>query len=208
MCQSISKEVSDLGDLFVETICIADGKALNLRYHNERMNRTRRAFWGDSIEELSLEQWVHPEVEMVYTRCRVVYGKQIEKVEYFPYQIRLVHSLRLVVCDEADYQYKSADRSLLNRLFAERGEMDEVLVVRKGLLTDTSITNIALYDGKVWYTPMTPLLKGTCRQRLLDEKQIRECKIRVEDLHRYQKIRLFNAMIPFGKVELEMSSIR
>ena len=43
---------------FVETIRIEEGKAQNLTYHNERMNRTRRAFWGDDIEDLRVEDWI------------------------------------------------------------------------------------------------------------------------------------------------------
>ena len=49
----------------------------------------------------------------------------------------------MVDCDEADYRYKSADRSLLDRLFALRGAADDVLIVRRGLITDTSIANVA-----------------------------------------------------------------
>ena len=194
-------------DLFVETICIENGEALNLNYHNERMNRTRKAFWGNSVGNLYLEDWIHPNEYVVCTRCRVVYGLNVEKVEYFPYQIRSVHTLKLVVCDDADYQYKSTDRSLLSRLFAERVDKDDVLIVREGMLTDTSIANIALYDGKVWYTPLRPLLKGTCRQRLLDEGLIHECDIYADKINQYQKIRLFNAMIPFGKIELDRENI-
>ena len=187
---------------FIETICIKDGRVLNLRYHNERMNRTRKIHWGETVGELFLEDFIKTEPSHSYTRCRVVYGEDIEEIAYYPYQVRPVHSLKLVVDDEADYRYKSADRSLLNRLFAERDTADDVLIVRKGQLTDTSIANIALFDGKEWFTPTNPLLKGTRRQSLLDEGQLKERDINVDTLSAYQKIRLFNAMIPFGEVEL------
>ena len=39
-------------------------------------------------------------------------------------------------------------------------EQDEILITRNGLLTDTSIANIALFNGKEWHTPKHPLLKG------------------------------------------------
>ena len=188
---------------FVETVCVEQGKALNLKRHNDRMNATRSAFWGGSVPELSLEDWIQPESYEKCTRCRVVYAQNVLKVEYFPYQMRNVQSLKLVVCDEADYRYKSTDRSLLNRLFAERGEADDVLVVRNGLLTDTTIANIALFDGEVWYTPAHPLLKGTRRQTLLEDHLIEERDIKAEDIYHYHRIRLFNAMIPFGKIDFE-----
>ena len=185
---------------FVETIRVEEGRAWNLVRHNERMNRTRRAFWGDNVDNLRLENWIHPEDYQERMRCRVVYGMNIVKVEYFRYQMRNVNSLKLVTCDEADYSYKYADRSLLNTLYEQRGEADDVLIVRNGLLTDTSIANVALFDGSDWYTPVCPLLKGTCRQQLLDERKVRERDIKVEDILKYSDIALFNAMIPFGEL--------
>ena len=35
-------------------------------------------------------------------------------------------------------------------------EQDEILITRNGLLTDTSIANIALFNGKEWHTPKHP----------------------------------------------------
>ncbi len=59
-------------------------------------------------------------------------------------------------------------------------------------LTDTSYTNIALYDGEQWFTPSTPLLRGTMRQRLLDCGLLQEREIMVSDIPNYQYISLFN----------------
>ncbi len=188
---------------FVETICVEEGKAWNLPLHNNRLNETRRVFWGENIPTLKLEDWVCPENYAVRTRCRVLYAKEVLKVEYFPYHMRKVDSLKMVVCDDADYTFKSADRSLLNSLYEQRGEADDVLIVRHGLLTDTSIANIALYDGEHWYTPAQPLLKGTRRQSLLNEGKIYERDIKAADVGCYQKISLFNAMIPFRAIEFD-----
>lgn len=69
------------------------------------------------------------------------------------------------------------------------------LIVRRGLLTDTSIANIALFDGKDWFTPKLPLLRGTCRTALIDNGIIKEKDIRPEELSSYSFVRLFNAMI-------------
>ena len=91
--------------------------------------------------------------------------------------MRPVHSLQLVYSDDIDYTYKSTDREALNRLFACRGERDDILIVRRGLLTDTSIANIALFDGKDWFTPKLPLLRGTCRTALIDNGIIKRKKI-------------------------------
>lgn len=92
-------------------------------------------------------------------------------------------------------------------MFAQRGETDDILIVRNELLTDTSICNIALLDGDKWYTPAAPLLYGTMREKLLSESKIRAIEIRLDSLANYQKIRLFNAMIDFGEIEFPVSAI-
>ena len=107
-----------------------------------------------------------------------------------------------------DYTYKSAGREPLNCLFALRGACDDILIVKQGLLTDTSIANIALWDGCEWHTPAQPLLAGTQRRHLLDSGQIKETDIPVASLGNYRHIRLFNALIPFGEVELPVGQIR
>lgn len=191
---------------FIETIRIEEGKAWYLTYHNLRMNATRRMVWGQ-VSELDLSKFVHPEPYRERTRCRIVYGQEIEEVSYIPYHLRAVHSLKLIDCDEAEYSLKSADRSSLDNLFARREEKDDVLIVRNGRLTDTSIANVALWNGTEWHTPSFPLLKGTHRQRLLDEGRIVERDITVDDLSLYSRVRLFNAMISFGEIEIDSKEL-
>lgn len=113
-----------------------------------------------------------------------------------------------MVQDDIDYRYKQADRRVLDEAFALRDTADDVLIVRHGLLTDTSIANIALWDGCEWHTPAQPLLAGTQRRYLLDTGQIKETDIPVASLGNYRHIRLFNALIPFGEVELPVGQIR
>lgn len=120
--------------LFIETIRIENGRIHNLSYHNRRMNETRRNVLCQT-DVLDLNDYIRPVNYRERTKCRVEYDVDIRNVEYAAYHFRPVSSLRLVVDDEADYRYKSRDRSVLNRLFACRETEDDVLVVRKGLLT-------------------------------------------------------------------------
>lgn len=187
--------------LFIETIRIEDGKVYNLDYHIERFDRTRAAFWKGSAP-IDLRTLVSPQsLEGIY-KCRVVYGREIEEITYVPYQMRDVSSLRLVVADTVDYTYKSTNRENLNALYAQRKMADDVLIVKDGCLTDTSIANVALYDGKMWCTPFRPLLRGTKRAELLDKKIIVEKDIPQAHLGEYSKIMLFNAMIDWGRIIL------
>lgn len=191
---------------YIETIRIEKGRLRNIAYHDRRMNEVRREVWGVD-RSASIETYIDASPYEERTRCRVAYGRDVESVEFFPYQIRPVHSLQLVRGGQIEYRRKRADRSELNALFACRGEADDVLIVRGGLLTDTSIANIALGDGTGWYTPASPLLEGTQRACLLDAGMIRPLDIHADDLSRFQKIRLFNAMIDFGEIEIDCSAI-
>ena len=55
---------------------------------------------------------------------------------------------------------------------------------------------------------MYPLLKGTRRAQLLLEGCVTERDILVEELEKYSRIRLFNAMIDFGEIELELGQVK
>lgn len=192
---------------FIETICINDGVIENLSAHNGRMNNTIRVHYGSSVMPVFLGDFITAEGCKGRTRCRVEYTSAVEKVEYFPYSIREVKSLQLVNDDTAEYSFKYADRSVLDRNFALRGNADDVVIVRSGMLTDTSIANIALYKEGKWFTPKYPLLKGTRRAGLLAEGIIEEDIIMADSLHKYEKIRLFNAMISFGEVEMDIKNV-
>lgn len=192
--------------LFIETLRIEDGKALNLAFHNYRFNRTRRDVFECNLP-VNLADHIRPEAYTGRTKCRVEYREEVENVTYQPYTIRLVESLKLVTSDGLDYSYKSADRQKLDELFKQRGEADDILIIKDGLLTDTSTANIALWDGTQWVTPEKPLLEGTMRASLLGKGKIVPAAIHPQDLSRYSLIRLFNAMIGFGEIELPVSKI-
>lgn len=185
--------------LFIETIRIDDGQVYNLPYHTERLNRTRTVFWKDA-SPIDLTDIISPQSLSGIWKCRIVYGKEIEEVAYAPYQIRMVSSLRLVTSDKIDYSYKSTNREELNELFVQRRNADDILIVKDGYLTDTSIANIALYDGNIWYTPAHPLLRGTKRAELLDNQFIVEREILWSQLGDYTHIMLFNAMIDWKRI--------
>lgn len=145
---------------------------------------------------------------MDFYKARVVYGEQgIEAVEYAPYSMRNINSLQVVEDDMIVYDYKSTDRSHINALVAQKGECDEIIIVKHGLLTDTSFTNLAIFDGKQWITPRHPLLPGTKRAALLDKGIIREADITLEDLRNANKISLFNAMVEFGEMEIAIENV-
>ncbi len=196
--------------LFVETIKIKDGKTQAIAYHQDRMERTIRHFFPSlcNAPMPSLEKLISPTVNMDFYKARVLYGEQgIEAVEYAPYTMRKINSLQVVEDNTIAYDYKSTDRSRLDALAEKKGDCDEIIIVRHGLLTDTSFTNLAIYNGKHWITPRHPLLPGTKRAALLDKGIIQEADITLNDLRNADKVSLFNAMIEFGEREVPIKNV-
>lgn len=189
---------------FIETIQVRDGELQHLSHHNRRLNETRKAVFGVS-EQLDIRKCVADCPADGIQKCRIVYDREIREVTFSPYRMRQVQSLRLVRADTADYRYKSADRSELEALYSLRGNQDDVLIVRNRLLTDTSIANVALEKGGAWYTPAAPLLKGTKRAWLLEQGTLKERDIPADDVYSYSRIALFNAMIDFGALVLDIN---
>ncbi|WP_018617883.1 aminotransferase class IV [Spirosoma luteum] len=181
----------------LETICIRNRQLQNLSAHNDRFNRTRLACWQlhkpARLEDvIQLPDWLLPTETY---KCRVTYGPAIETIEFEPYHIRPVQRLALVDADGLHYGHKYADRQAINNLFARRDSADDILMVRDGLLTDTSYANVALFDGKRWHTPAKPLLEGTQRARLLADGILHPADIRPADLPQFESIKLMNAML-------------
>jgi len=129
----------------------------------------------------------------------VVYGKDIEAIEFKPYQPRPIKTLKLVKDNEIDYSFKYADRENINLLYERRGNYDDILIVKNNLVTDTSYCNIIFFDGNKWLTPEFPLLKGTKRQQPLDGGKISVAKIIVESLRSFHEFMLINAMLDFDE---------
>ncbi len=180
--------------LLLETIRIEDGQIQNLSYHQARCDQSRQILFH-STERLDLFSLIDPPKTGLY-RCRILYEKSLHSIEYIPYTPKAIASLRIVSSD-IDYSLKYADRTSLDALLLANKDVDEVIIEKDGYLTDTTIANIAFYDGRQWITPTVPLLKGTMRAKLIEEGFLKTKNIRREDLEKYTQVALMNAMIGF-----------
>ncbi len=167
-------------------------------YHEARLNRTRQLLWA-SREPLALRDCLEvPDyVDNDKHKCRVTYGEEIVKVEWEKYHPRTIRSLRVVEANYLDYAFKYKDRRALDFLYDQRGSYDDVLIIKDGLITDSSYANVALFNGTGWYTPEQPILAGTQRAYLLNEGVIVPRAIRASEVSDYRHIKLFNAMLPW-----------
>lgn len=140
-------------------------------------------------------------------KCRILYAANIEKIEFHPYQIRPIDSLKVVHNDVIDYTYKSEDRAALAQLFQQRKNFDDILIVKNGCLTDSYYANLVFDDGQQCFTPYQPLLKGVRRASLLQSKSIQEADIRLEDIPQFKKVHLINAMMDLGECVVDIQNI-
>jgi 4-amino-4-deoxychorismate lyase len=179
----------------VESLKIMDGTVHNVPFHNRRLNMSRRELFGCSNDiDLGNVIAVTPGCRTGLFKCRVLYRETIEKIEILPYKRRKIEFLKLVCCDNVDYSYKYEDKSMILDLLKRREGCDDILIVKNGFLTDTSSANIVFFEGDRMVTPSTPLLSGTARQRMLEDGILAEEPLRPEDLGRFQKAALINAM--------------
>ncbi len=196
--------------LFLESVRIENGKIMNPDYHLRRMDDTLSAFNikpspgfpGKAFEFLFLpENGVH--------KLRIVYRNDLVSREIKPYKIKNIRSLKVVRVLRPDYAFKYADRSAIDRLFNLREDCDDIIIECEGRITDTSYCNLAFRREGRWYTPSQPLLKGTMRQYLIDNGILSEEDIFLSSISLYDRVALFNAMIPWDRaIMLDISSIR
>ena len=194
----------------LETIRYEAKAYRNLTLHETRMRRSRSTLFGidDPVDlDLLLAHLPTNAGEGRY-KCRILYGESVGPIELTSYTARRIGSLRVVAADGIDYALKYSDRGDLEAAGRLRGDCDEVVLSIGGLLTDTTYSNIALYDGSNWITPEPPLLPGTKREELIGAGILDPLPVRVEDLKYYRLISLVNAMLDLGEVTVPVDCVQ
>jgi 4-amino-4-deoxychorismate lyase len=181
--------------LLFETISIRDGVAENLPWHQERIEASIRALFGRGTD-FSLAEIIRiPHyARHGHFRCRIDYDTDICKIDFQPYVPKEINTLRIIEDNDIEYSFKYNKRDRIDELFGMRGTADDIMIVKHGLIMDSSVANFIFYDGHRWMTPSTPLLGGTCRARLLDLGFIHEARIKITDLSLFREVKLINAL--------------
>ncbi|MFR9542955.1 MAG: aminotransferase class IV [Rikenellaceae bacterium] len=179
---------------FFETIRIKNGEVINLFYHHSRVALTSQIDLNSIVSKLEVP------LSGIY-KLRISYNDHsVGEIAISEYTPKAIKSLKIVECNSIDYSLKRNDRSEIDLLQSKRGNADDVLIVKNGMITDTSFCNIIFYDGHNWFTPNTPLLRGTCRERLLALNIIAEQEISINDIKSYKSFMLINAMLDFNPI--------
>jgi len=144
---------------FVESLKLKDGRVCNPEYHQNRMNRTRLEIYpGLPAIELIKQIPIPEECFSGLFKVRVLYGETIDKIEMEPYTYRTIQSLKVVHHESINYHLKYTDRQILQDLFAQRGDCDDIIIIKNGFVTDSFADNLVFFYGGNWVTSTTPLL--------------------------------------------------
>lgn len=187
-----------MNKLLLETIKIENCKIYNILYHQKRFDDSRYKLFYTK-DKMDLKDFIDPPKNGLF-RCRVLYNKEIRNIEYIPYVPKIFKKFKVIPSD-IEYPFKYANRSDLEELRAKYPDFDEIIIEKNGLLSDTTISNIAFFDGYEWITPASPLLNGTMRAKLIDEGFLKVKDIKANEIKNYTKFALINAMMGFIEIE-------
>lgn len=184
---------------FVESIKYFNGKYFNLDFHQQRLNRTRLAFYP-AKESISLEQSLLRTPASVLPhqvyKCRVIYGEEITDIFCDAYVPRQIRQYYLAVCpDEFDYTFKLTDRKFFDDARAKLKSDEDYIYIKHGMITDSSFANLVFSDGHKYYTPANTLLEGTKRAYYLQQGIIESAEIKVKDIPTFKFVYTINAMM-------------
>lgn len=180
--------------IYFETIKCENDEVFNLEYHQRRISKTIGL-------NLDLQEYIYAPNDKLY-RCKLIYDETgVLDVQFFPYTKRDIKSFKLIFDDEIEYEKKYLNRENIDKLFDKREDCDEIIIIKNGVVTDTSIANIAIFYENKWLISKNSLLEGTTKARLVEEKFLQQKDISVQMLQGSTKIALLNAMIGFDEIE-------
>lgn len=191
---------------FIETICYEEGHYPLLPYHQLRLNKAFLNHFPQSKPHMLEDLLPRPDLKGRH-KVRVVYDAIETNIEVSEYHVRPLHAIKLVRDNTIDYAHKYEDRTDLERLYNQRGQADEILIIKKGLVTDSFYATPAFWDGGQWYVASSCLLNGVRRQYLIAEGKVRERNITEQDLPSFEKVSLVNAMLDLGKAEITTKQV-
>lgn len=193
---------------FLETILILNGQWQNIEWHNSRFNKTRLIHFGIK-QPLEIQNIITiPDTfKAGEVKCRLSYDREPGLAEFSDYNFKAVASLKIIHDDAIDYRFKDADRNRINLLHGKRGNCDDIIIIKNGCVSDSSYSNLVFSDGKDFFTPDSPLLPGTKREKYLSEGIIKTLNIKEADIRTFKEVHLINAFLDLGRCVVKVTDI-
>ena len=183
---------------FIESIKIENGQAFLLNLHQQRVYQTFANFNHKCIINLpALFSSLQPPQKGLY-KWRIIYNLNGNfEHQFIPYSFTEIKDFELVENNEIDYSFKYLDRTHLD-IMKKQASTQEIVIVKKGFITDTTFSNLIFLKNGIWHTPKTFLFNGVQRLNLLHLGIIQETEINLENLKEFSHFQIINAMNDFN----------
>lgn len=183
----------------IESIKVYNKSLYNIEYHNARMNNSRAELFN-AKDQIDLSQIIllPDDLSNELYKCRIIYSEEIISVEFQRYKKKKVDYLQIVHDDEITYSHKFENRTIFENHLT-KSKADEILIIKNGFVTDTSFSNVVFFDGTKYFTPSSPLLKGTKRAKLIADGIIQEEDIKLNDIQKFKFVYLINAFLDLSE---------
>ena len=183
---------------FIESIKIENGQAFLLNLHQQRIYQTFANFHHKCIINLhALFSSLQPPQKGLY-KWRFIYNLNGDfEHQFIPYSFTEIKDFELVENNEIDYYFKYLDRTHLDTM-KKQSLAQEIIIVKKGFITDTTFSNLIFLKNGIWHTPKTFLLNGVQRFNLIHLGIIQETEINLEKLKEFSHFQIINAMNDFN----------
>ena len=192
---------------FLETIRVNNSLLENIELHQTRVELTFQKYYS-SVCPFDLKNILKIEKTLVgIHKLRFLYNKDEFIYEILPYALKNISKVKLIQNNDINYSLKFLNRDFFDNLKNEHNAYDDFIIVKNDFLTDCTYANLVFFDNKEFFTPISPLLKGTMRQKLINLNFIKEAEITINNFKNYSKFMLINAMLPFEKNRLLDTSV-
>ena len=180
-----------------ETIAVENFQPKNLWLHQQRMNNSYHEIFGGTNPFILSEIFKKEKItSSELLKWNVWYAKDSFQTKVTSYVIRKIYRVKLISVDTSfDYKHKFSNRSPFEQLRNQFLDYDDIIIVKNGLITDSSYANLVLKKEDKLYTPSLPLLFGTQRKYLIENQIVFEKDIQSSEIADYEKIYFINAML-------------
>ena len=184
---------------FFESIRIEDGMIQNGLFHLNRMMFTcLKNFKSFNHHDIFSKIVIPDDYKSTLCKLKILYNETDFSFSLSPYERKEIRFLQMVINDSIIYEFKSTQRLEFDLLLKEKGEANDVLIIKNGFVSDSGVANIVFFHDNVMLTPADCLLAGTERQRLIKEGILDAVKIKMEDIPYMDGFSIINAMNPLG----------
>lgn len=189
---------------FLETIKIVDGEIQHLDLHLQRIQNTCVEYYGHekNLDDMRSSFKINSHKKKDVYKLSIWYNLTQHFFQTEKYLIKKKEKIVWCFENEINYQLKYLDRNIFEKYEKKHGAESMCIIVKNNKPTDATYANLAFWTGKEWHTPMFPLLKGTKRKYLIEQKKLIEKDIDMKDLAQYEKVSFINAMLDLRDVEI------